>query len=166
MLTKDVDMLEVKESLFSIGGLKAPGVDGFPTCFFQSNWQLCGNDIFDMVCTSFKDCISPEGLNSTLITLDPKIENPHSMAQFRPISLCSILYKVISKILVARLKPILPSLISPNQVSFVPGRQINDNILIAQETMHKFRIAKGKKGFIAWKIDLSKANDQFCWSFI
>ncbi|CAL9017859.1 unnamed protein product, partial [Prunus brigantina] len=62
--------------------------------------------------------------------------------------------------------PILPKLISPNQVSFVPGRHITDNILIAQELMHNFKNSKGKKGFIAWKIDLSKAYDRLNWNFI
>ena len=62
--------------------------------------------------------------------------------------------------------PFLPGLISPNQASFVPGRHITDNILIAQEIHYKFRKSKGKKGFLAWKIDLSKAYDHLNWSFI
>lgn len=100
-------------------------------------------------------------LNAALITLVPKVENPHSMVHFRPISLCRTLHKVISKILVARLRTILPNLISHDQVSFVPGLHITDNIMIAQELMHKFKLAKGKKWMFAWKIDLSKAYDRF-----
>lgn len=88
------------------------------------------------------------------------------MAQFHPISLCCTLYKVLSKIIVARLRPLMSTLISPNQVSFVPGRQITDNILVAQELMHKFKNSKGRKGFIAWKVDLSKAYDRLNWNFI
>ncbi|KAI5317050.1 PREDICTED: reverse mRNAase [Prunus dulcis] len=56
--------------------------------------------------------------------------------------------------------------ISPNQVNFVPRRYITDNILIAQELMHKFRTSKGKKGFIAWKVDLFKAYGRLNWHFI
>lgn len=119
-----------------------------------------------MVLKAFHECTIPEKLNMTLITLVPKVESPLSMVQFRPISLCSTLYKVISKVIVARLRTILPNLISPNQVSFVPGRHITDNILIAQELMHKFKLSKGKKGFMAWKIDLSKAYDRLNWNFI
>lgn len=165
-LVKSVDLQEVKDSLFGIGGIKAPGVDGYPACFYQNQWSLCAGDIFDLVSTVFSTCIIPEKLNTTLITLVPKVPNPSSMVHFRPISLCCTLYKVISKILVARLRVILPNLISPNQVSFVPGRQIVDNIIIAQELMHKFKISKGKKGFMAWKIDLSKAYDRLNWHFI
>lgn len=57
-------------------------------------------------------------------------------------------------------------LISPNQVSFVPGRHISDNIMIAQEMLHKCKKSTGKKGFIIWKVDLSKAYDKLRWSFI
>lgn len=60
----------------------------------------------------------------------------------------------------------MSKLISPNQVSFMPGRHITDNILIAQELMHKFQTSKGKKGFMAWKINLSKAYDRLNWNFI
>ncbi|CAL9010471.1 unnamed protein product [Prunus brigantina] len=166
LLEKDIDMVEIKRSLFGIGGLKAPGVDGFPACFYQAQWNKCADDIFALVTQAFQKSSIPDKLNYTLITLVPKVQSPQTMVQFRPISLCSTLYKVISKILVARLRPILPDLISPNQVSFIPGRHITDNILIAQELMHKFKLSKGKKGFVAWKIDLSKAYDRLSWHFV
>ncbi|CAL2233413.1 unnamed protein product [Prunus armeniaca] len=73
----------------------------------------------------------PENINKTLIALVPKVERPISMTQLRPISLYNTLYKVIYKILVAQLRPCMTSLVSPNQVSFVPGRQIVDNIVVA-----------------------------------
>ncbi|VVA38357.1 PREDICTED: reverse mRNAase [Prunus dulcis] len=165
-LVKPVDLQEVKDNLFGIGGNKAPGVDGYLACFYQNQWSLCARDIFDLVSTAFSTCIIHEKFNTTLITLVPKVPNPSSMVQFRPISLCCTLYKVISKILVARLRVILPNLISPNQVSFVLGRQIVDNIIIAQELRHKFKISKGKKGFMAWKTDLSKVYDRLNWHFI
>lgn len=148
---------EIKASLFNIGSFKAPEVDGFPASFYQFNWDICAHDIVDMVLKMFQDCLIPKDLNYTLITLVPKVENPSSMLEFRPISLCCTLYKIISKIIVSRLRPLMNQWISPNQVSFVPGRHITDNILIAQEMMYKFRVSKGKKRFFAWKIDLSKA---------
>lgn len=87
------------------------------------------------------------------------------MMQFKPISLCC-LYNVIYKVLVVRLRPILPELINPNQVSFVPRRHITDNFFIAQEIMHKFKILKGRKGFLASKIDISKAYDWLNWGLL
>lgn len=132
-LTTDVEIEEVKGSLFNIGGLKALGVDDFPACFYQNQGAWCSDDIFEMVVTAFHVKKLHQGLNNTLISL---------------ISLCHTLYKVIYKVNVARLRPLLPNLISPNEASFVPRRHITDNILMAQEILHKFRNSKGKKGFL------------------
>ncbi|KAK2653125.1 hypothetical protein Ddye_012981 [Dipteronia dyeriana] len=88
------------------------------------------------------------------------------MSQLRPISLCNTTYKVISKIIVQRLRHLVPNIISPNQVAFVPGRQIQDNIVVAQEVLHKIKTMKGRSGYFAWKIDLAKAYDRLQWNFI
>ncbi|KAK0588170.1 hypothetical protein LWI29_035325 [Acer saccharum] len=162
----EVGETEVKKSLFSIGGIKAPGPDGFPAIFYQSFWDICKGELMELVLDCFKKGRVPCDLNSTLISLIPKIPNPTNLSHFRPISLCNTSYKIISKILVQRLRGLLPKLISPNQVAFVPGRQIQDNIVIAQEVLYKFKTIKGKKGLIAWKIDLAKAYDKLQWSFI
>ncbi|CAL8099946.1 unnamed protein product [Prunus armeniaca] len=94
--------------------------------------RLADTDLEGLSC---KDCFLtatlPENINKTLIALVPKVERPISMTQLRPISLYNTLYKVIYKILVAQLRPCMTSLVSPNQVSFVPGRQIVDNIVVA-----------------------------------
>lgn len=75
-------------------------------------------------------------VNSTQIVLIPKVHNSKNVSQFRLISLCNYSYKVISKVLDNRLKPLLPSIISPSQNAFVAGRQIQDNILIAHKVFH------------------------------
>lgn len=157
---------EVKTALFSIGSLKSPGVDGFPALFYQKHWNLCGDDIIKLVSTAFSTGTIPEGLNHTLITLVPKIQSPKHMHLFRPISLCCTVYKVITKIIVSRIRPYLIKWISPNQASYVPGRHIADNIMITQEILHKCRVTHGNKGFLVWKIDLSKAYDKLNWNFI
>lgn len=87
------------------------------------------------------------------------MENPEVVSNFRPISLCNVNYKIISKILVSRIKPLLDSCISKNQRAFAPRRSIQDNILIAHEIFVSFKSKKGRKGAMAIKLDLEKAYD-------
>jgi hypothetical protein len=96
----------------------------------------------------------------------PKKTGSHSAYHFRPISLCNISYKIISKILANRLKKVLPKIISPLQSAFVPNRNIQDNSILAHELIHTFKNKKGKKGFMFLKMDMEKAFDQMEWKFL
>ncbi|XP_021826800.1 uncharacterized protein LOC110767533 [Prunus avium] len=165
-LNCDINPQVIKDCLFSIGSLKAPGPDGFPAKFYHDFWDLCQGTFIELIAGCFSSASIPDALNDTLITLVPKVASPSSVSQLRPISLCNTLYKVVSKIIVQKLRPLMQKIVSPAQASFIPGRQIVDNIIVAQEVLHKFRNSKGKKGFIAWKIDLSKAYDRLHWDFI
>lgn len=93
----------------------------------------------------------PVWLNKSLITLIPKTDNPERVNQLRPIRLCNVAYKVITKIIVARLRPFLKKILGPCQASFMPGRQTKDNVIIMQEIIHTLEKRKGKIGGIIWK---------------
>jgi hypothetical protein len=111
--------------------------------------------------------VMPYDLNMTNIVLIPKTKTPACVTEFRPISLCNVLYKVLSKVLANRLKRVLPAIISPTQSASIPGRLILDNILAAYETLHTMHTSmRGKKGFMAVKLDMSKAYDRIEWNFL
>lgn len=129
-LNSHVFVLEI-QNLFAIGSLKAPGPDGMLANFFQHAWDICGRDLVCLLQYCFNCGNIPEGLNNTLISLIPKVDKPSSMKQLRPVSLCNTIYRVISKIIVSRLRPLMNKLVSPTQVSFVLGRQIVENIIIS-----------------------------------
>lgn len=102
-----------------------------------------------------------------MIVLIPKTAKPEKLKDLRPISLCNVLYKVVSKVITRRLKTILPDIISLNQSAFVSGRMISDNILLAYELSHFLR-RRGKGGtcYAALKLDMSKAYDRVEWKFL
>jgi hypothetical protein len=134
---------EIKEALESIGDLKAPGPDGMPAVFFKKFWQVVGEKIQEEVLAFLNGGVMPEGWNETTIVLIPKTKNPERIIEYRPISLCNVLYKIISKVLANWLKVILPNIISPTQSTFVPGRMITDNVLLAYEITHLMHTKKG-----------------------
>jgi hypothetical protein len=97
---------EVRKAAFSIGDFKAPGPDGLHAVFYKKFWNLVGDEITQEVLQALNSGIIPEGWNDTTVVLIPKIDNPELVTQFRPISLCNVIYKIISKMLTARLKGI------------------------------------------------------------
>lgn len=103
-------------------------------------------------------------LASSLVLI-PKVDNPSSFDKFRPISLCSVIYKICSKILVQRLTPIFSRLISPKQGAFLPGRSIFDNISLLQEMVNSIN-SKARNGNVLMKVDMAKAYDSVEWDFL
>ena len=135
--------------------------------FYQKFWHIVGNDVSSAVLDFLNSGIMIPEISYTHIVLIPKVKSSKKMIDFRPISLCNVIYKIISKVIANRLKTILPQLISPTQSAFVPGRLITDNVLLAYETLHAMHgRKKGKKGALALKLDVSKAYDRVKWDFL
>jgi hypothetical protein len=150
----------LKKAAFSIGDFKAPGPDGIHAVFYKRFWDLCGGEITTEVLQAINSGVIPNGWNDTTIVLIPKVDDPELVSQFRPISLCNVIYKIISKMLALRLKGILPEIISPMQSAFVPGRFITDNVLVAYESIHSIKNKRnGAIGSCAVKLDMHKAYD-------
>ena len=166
-LMRDFHPEEVRFSLFHMHPSKAPSLDGMTAFFFQKFWHIVGADVTNAVLSCLNSGIILRNINNTHIALIPKTKDPKLIIQYHPISLCNVLYKIISKMLVNRLKLILPNLISDTQSPFILGRLITDNILVAYETLHSMKKKRwGKIGQVAIKLDMSKTYDRVEWGYL
>lgn len=126
-----------------------------------------GNVVSNAILNYLNEGPFDAAINSTNIVLIPKVSSPSWLTDYKPISLCIVLYKLIAKVLVNHLKLVLPHVISPKQNTFIPGRLIIDNILVAFETVHTMDTRlKANEGFTALKLDMRKAYDRIEWSFL
>ena len=135
-LSADFKAWEIHEVVKQMAPLKAPGPDGMPPIFFQNFWPLVGDEVTASVLIFLNTATFLCHLNHTFISLIPKVKNPELVSEFRPISLCNVLYKIFSKVLANRLKKVLPTLITEHQSAFTKSRLISDNILVAFESLH------------------------------
>lgn len=166
-LQEPFTMMEIETALFEIDGYKAPGPDGMPAIFYQHFWPSVKDDITQMVASFLNSGRMLKELNQSTIILIPKGDEQQSCKDYRPISLCNVSYKIISKVLTNRLQKLMQELISPFQKAFAKGRSITDNILIAHEVLRYIRRhKKGKTGWASIKIDLQKAYDKISWEFL
>ena len=128
---------EVK-AIFDCDGNKSPGPDGFTLAFFQKCWEVVKPDNMLIMNDFHSSGIVNRGVNETYIALIPKKFGSCRISDFKPISLVTSLYKIISKVLVSRLKEVLDSTISKNQGAFVANQQILYVALVANEVVEKF----------------------------
>lgn len=158
---------EIHAAVLDINADKAPGPDGFSAGFYQSFWGVLGEDICRDVRNFLETGKMDKRINETHIFLLPKIPGPKSPSEFRPIALCNVRYKIITKVLTLRLQRFLDGIISEHQSAFVPGRAIQDNILITHETLHYLKVSEAtKRCSMVVKTDMSKAYDRIEWSFL
>lgn len=156
-------MFELEEVVFHMEKGKALSPDGFPIEFFQEFWEIIKYDILDVVWESYQNKQMLKSMNSTFLALIPK-EGANSLDQFRPIALCNVVYKIITKLIVERFKPLLSTLISKEQGGFVNGRHILDGVVIAMEAIQSM-VAFKQKAMLS-KLYMAKAYDRVNWDFL
>ncbi|XP_028115672.1 uncharacterized protein LOC114313490 [Camellia sinensis] len=167
LLCKDIDEVLERESIMwwvsEPLAIERTALDYFADLFKASSSSY-GAEFLEIVSP-----IITEAMNSTLLALftEDKLKEPKSFSQFRPISLCNVVYKIISKVLANRLKLVFPSVISESQCAFGPGRLLTNNVLIAFENFHWLKNrCNGSDGYMALKLDMSKAYDRVEWAFL
>ncbi|XP_074298573.1 uncharacterized protein LOC141629480 [Silene latifolia] len=158
---------EVRCAVFQMGALKSPGPDGIPAVFYQKCWGLIKNDFVKAALSILNSGMVLREMNRTFIALIPKCENPEGVKDYRPISLCNVFMRVITKCVTNRLAKIMTYLVSDFQNAFIQGRLNSDNILLANEAVHRVNSHKrGKYGRLVFKADMSKAYDRVRWDFL
>lgn len=156
---------EIANVLKKLNPSKSPGPDGFTSAFFKKAWSIVGSEFLQAISQFFISGFMPRSTNSTILTLIPKKPGATSMGDYRPISCCNTTYKTISRLLVKRLKLILPGFILPNQTAFVQGRLLIENTLLASEIVQGYH-GKGGQKRITIKVDIAKAFDTVRWEFL
>ncbi|KAL0355849.1 UNVERIFIED_CONTAM: putative mitochondrial protein [Sesamum radiatum] len=158
---------EVKHAIFCMFPFKSPGPDGMSPVFFQKFWSIVGPDVTNSVLRILNDHSLLYKMNYTHVVLIPKCNNPELVSQLRSISFRNVGVKIASKCIANRLTGILNDIVPPTQSAFIPDRLITDNVLLAFELNHFLKVySRSKKGYVALKLNMSKAYDRIEWSFL
>ncbi|WOK98349.1 hypothetical protein Cni_G07060 [Canna indica] len=159
-------LTEVWNVVKSLPNGKSPGLDDFTGEFYKYYWHLIFEDFMNCMHDFHQNNMLPRDWNKTVLSFIPKVRNSSGVGDFRPIALCNLSYRILSKCLANRLKCVLPKLVSYEQSAFIQGRSIHDNILLAQEIAHSMYASKCKNPYVMIKIDLAKVYDKVSWDSI
>lgn len=136
---------EIADALAQMCPTKVLGPDDLPAAFFQKHWSSVKEGVVTTCLHILNEGGNLAPLNYTYIALIPKLQKPRKVIDFRPISLCNVIYRITAKTMANRHKQCFSDIISPTQSTFVPNRLITDNIIIGYECLNKIRQSSGKK---------------------
>ncbi|XP_058760304.1 uncharacterized protein LOC131633624 [Vicia villosa] len=157
-LTSHIIVKEIESALKDIGDNKSSGIDGFNAKLFKHCWHFMKVNVIVAVNEFFRTGVIRKNFNKIVVTLIPKGDHAKSINDFRHIAGCTIFLKIISKILTARMRFVLPSVINKNQAAFVAGQDIHNHIHLAYELLKGYDRKKGTPRCM-FQINLQKAYD-------
>ena len=163
-LTRPFTEEEVRAAIRGLNGEGAPGPDGIPVFFYQECWDLVGPEVMATIEDFCIGVCNMDHMNKAFLVLIPKCQGAEQVGDFRPISLSNSIYLIIAKVLANRLREVINYLVGAAQTVFIPGRQMVDSVVMAEEIVAAWR-RRGTKGFM-WKLDFAKAYDSLDWRFI
>jgi len=155
---------EIKAVVWECGIDKSPGPDGLNFKFIKHFWETLKPDFLRFFDEFHNNGIFPKGGNASFIGLIPKVKDPQSLNEFRPISLIGCVYKILAKTLANRLKLVMSDIIDERQSAFIQGRHLLHSVLIANEVMEEAK--RSQKPCLVFKVDYKKAYDSVSWSFL
>ncbi|VFR03157.1 unnamed protein product [Cuscuta campestris] len=157
--------VEIKNTLWAMDPNSAVGPDGYIVFFFKHCWDIIKKELISACQEVWLGTPLPDAATSSNLVLIPKVDNPSSVHDFRPICLSTVTIKLASKCLANRLSKLLTILISEEQGAYMMGKDISEQILLIKEMVHNLD-RKAWGGNIIVKLDLSKAFDKLKWSFL
>lgn len=155
---------ECREIIKTFRKGKTPGIDGLTIEFYLKFWHLINETLIKAYNASYQNGELSETQKRGIITLLDKGKDRTELKNWRPITLLNVDYKILSKVLAERVKKFLPKLINHNQVGYVKGRNIGDNIRTVSDLM--FMTRNENIGGILIGIDFKKAFDSVNWNFL
>jgi hypothetical protein len=159
-----ITQVEVDQAIQDLPKGKALVLDGFTTKFFHYFWPMLQEEVWKLVEESCTSGNFLPVLNATFLTLIPKEERVTNPKNFKPIGLWNVIYKIISKVIALRLNPILPFIISKEQLGYVEGSKIMESVILVHEIIHSLKNTRTPG--IPLKLDLSKAFDILSWHYM
>ncbi|PKU76567.1 hypothetical protein MA16_Dca001171 [Dendrobium catenatum] len=147
---------EIKKAVFKGSSNSSPGPDGFNFHFYKSAWHIIGPTVCKAIRSFFHKCYMPNGVKATALVIVPKTKNATTVSEYRPIALCNTIYKIITKVIAERIKPVMKLIVMDTQAGFIKSRVSTDNILLANDILAF--AGKNKRGnYFCAKLDIKKS---------